>query len=230
MTVFNLRTISIPIGTEKTLPLIVRSSAPFIGGDNTTPLTTLGVRSIIDLRDEDERQVTPKWDRRFKVYKVPIFQNILATIEWRDLPDLYHIMATNHAQQLARAVEQVALSLHEGPVLIHCTAGKDRTGVVVAFVLAYIGAHRQEILRDYLESTDNLDEEYLLSLAHLHGLESVPGIAAHMATQTDPEALAAAFSVVRASGGIRSYLAKNGASESKLSSLRTQLLGTDAQS
>ena len=44
---------------------------------------------------------------------------------------------------------------HEGPYLIHCWEGKDRTGYIVAILLCLIGASRHEISADYLESYVN---------------------------------------------------------------------------
>lgn len=228
MTVFNLRTVEACVDDAQLKPLFVRSSAPFFGGDNTTALTRFGVRSIIDLRDAQERAVTDTWDGQFKVHHIPIFQNRLADIHWRSFSQLYVIMATDFAKQVARAVQQVAVCLREGPVLVHCTAGKDRTGVVVAFVLAYVGARGPEILRDYLQSTNELGGQYLAALARLGGRDSVPGLAAHIATHTDPQALAAAFSVVRDAGGISKYLTTNGASPAELGALTDRLVQTRA--
>ena len=42
--------------------------------------------------------------------------------------------------------------LAEGPVLINCTAGKDRTGVAVAVLLEMLGVSRKTIMQDYLQS------------------------------------------------------------------------------
>ena len=44
---------------------------------------------------------------------------------------------------------------HEGPYLIHCWEGKDRTGYIVAILLSLIGASRDEIVNDYIESYVN---------------------------------------------------------------------------
>lgn len=44
---------------------------------------------------------------------------------------------------------------HDGPYLIHCWEGKDRTGYLVAILLCLIGASREEIVKDYIESYVN---------------------------------------------------------------------------
>ncbi|PWR22837.1 tyrosine-protein phosphatase [Zavarzinia aquatilis] len=45
----------------------------------------------------------------------------------------------------------------DGAVLIHCTAGKDRTGLLVALTQALLGVHRDDIMAEYLLSLDAFD-------------------------------------------------------------------------
>jgi protein tyrosine/serine phosphatase len=45
-----------------------------------------------------------------------------------------------------------------GPVLVHCTAGKDRTGVVVALVLGLLGVADDDIVADYALSETAMQE------------------------------------------------------------------------
>jgi hypothetical protein len=44
-----------------------------------------------------------------------------------------------------------------GAVLVHCAAGKDRTGVVVALALDAAGVDRQPIVSDYLATAERID-------------------------------------------------------------------------
>ena len=53
---------------------------------------------------------------------------------------------------VVRAVEIIAEHVGDGPVLVHCTAGKDRTGIVVALVQAAIGVPLDSIVEDYARS------------------------------------------------------------------------------
>ena len=62
----------------------------------------------------------------------------------RDRPE--HVVAALHAIR-----DQV-----DGASLVHCAAGKDRTGVVVALTLSVAGVHRDEIVADYAATGDVL--------------------------------------------------------------------------
>src|SRR5438874_453262 len=42
------------------------------------------------------------------------------------------------------------------PAVVHCTAGKDRTGVLVALLLDLLGVAREQIVADYAATTDNM--------------------------------------------------------------------------
>jgi hypothetical protein len=74
----------------------------------------------------------------------------------------------------------------DGPTLVHCAAGKDRTGVTVALLLTLAGVPRSEILADYLATRDalpslrsrlGLDGEHLAAMEHLLDV-SIPAMTA----------------------------------------------------
>ena len=91
-------------------------------------------------------------------YHVPVVDRIIATDEPRrvddpvDIADLYDEMVELRQANIVRAVELIADHVSEGPVLVHCTAGKDRTGIVVALVQAAIGVPLESIVEDYERS------------------------------------------------------------------------------
>lgn len=62
---------------------------------------------------------------------------------------------------LAPALRALFARLHEAegtPVLIHCTAGKDRTGFVCALLLLAVGATEDAALADYLRSNEHMPD------------------------------------------------------------------------
>jgi protein tyrosine/serine phosphatase len=106
-----------------------------------------------------------------------------------------------------------ALAEHGGPILVHCTAGKDRTGIACAIVLAALGCGHDTIQTDYLRTNDGMDvaarrREVRTNLEPEIGrpladeeIEPLLGVEAAY--------LAAAMAIVEAAGGIDAYLGKS---------------------
>lgn len=64
----------------------------------------------------------------------------------------------------------MTLSEVEYPVLLHCSAGKDRTGVAVALLLKSLGITNEHILGDYMKSDGELYPESLSAVLNAPGL------------------------------------------------------------
>jgi protein tyrosine/serine phosphatase/S-adenosylmethionine hydrolase len=110
----------------------------------------------------------------------------------------------------------VFMADHSGPYLIHCTEGKDRTGFVAALLEALMGATKDEIVADYMESYLNYydvqpgTEKYNLIAQDVLGmLKVITG-----ATDLDKADLAA---------GARNYLLAGGMKAEQIDSLMTHL-------
>ncbi len=79
-----------------------------------------------------------------------------------------------------KAIKSIA-AIEAYPLLIHCTAGKDRTGVLVALLLSCIGVEKEIIIEEYLQSegieNSNDIEAALLGianpLAYIHDCSAV---------------------------------------------------------
>jgi protein-tyrosine phosphatase len=129
----------------------------------------LGVRSIIDLRYNSERAArpTPWRDLGCLDYWADDYE---PSGQGGDLSDLlndraitremsrgimlnaYAGLAYNQVSALRRLFRLAAAG--EGPVLFHCTSGKDRTGISAALLLTALGVPRETIVTDYLKSLD----------------------------------------------------------------------------
>ncbi len=134
-----------------------------------------------------------------------------------------------------QAVRQIVTLLGAGrPVLVHCFAGKDRTGFAVAVALEAAGLHHDAILTDYLRSntaTDRLRQSILHSLRSRDGItEEVVSFAESRLTDdvlgVREEYLATARrGIDDTHGGLAGYLDAAGVSADDVARLRATLLG-----
>ena len=133
--------------------VLFRSAAPR-EGDLAPGLAHWPPATVVDLRGPDELGEGP---HPFAVAGLTVHARpMLATrmvsgrAEWTRLVDLaeaYPRFLTEASERIAAIAELVATA--EMPVLVHCTAGKDRTGVLVAVLLRAAGVRRGEVIRDY---------------------------------------------------------------------------------
>jgi protein tyrosine/serine phosphatase len=104
-----------------------------------------------------------------------------------------------------------ALAEAEGPVLIHCAAGKDRTGVLAALTHHLVGVHGDDIVEDYLLTNDEARFErrapmVLQHLAEATGREPDPAVA-RIAMGVEAAFLETTFKAIRdAHGSLDGYL------------------------
>ncbi len=155
--------------------VLFRSEGPKnFSGNQLAVLKGMGFRSIIDLRSAREREDAPhdwhapdcRWlgldvnadlrvfghDGRERLIKGPEPEIAIAT------------MAETYREVVAALMPHwpvIAGTLLGGevPMLLNCTAGKDRTGVAIALLLEMAGVSRDDIIEDYMRSSifgDNL--------------------------------------------------------------------------
>lgn len=119
-----------------------------------TVIRQLGVATVIDLRTSTEVA-----QGRFPVDEIPVGFHHLPLLDEMPDPDRFKMtpgvlgtqygeMARDAAPQIAQAITIVA-QRHAHPVIVHCTAGKDRTGVLVAVLLSLLGVPEETIVDDY---------------------------------------------------------------------------------
>lgn len=134
-----------------------------------------------------------------------------------------------------RAVRQIITTIGEGrPVLVHCFAGKDRTGFAVAVALEAAGISREAILTDYLRSNDavaTLRRHILDTMGSRDGItDEVVSFAESRLTEevlgVREQYLVGARRVLdETHGGLDRYLQAAGVSDDDVTRLRSRLLG-----
>jgi protein-tyrosine phosphatase len=191
---------------------------------------TLGIATVIDLRSRAEVEA-----ERFPVEEIPVGFHHLPLIgklpgfdEYRSGPGWfaghYLDIARQSGDQIAQAVGIVAQP-QSCPVIVHCAAGKDRTGVLVAVLLALLGVPDETIAEDYALSAKAMDAHLGRLLARLpEHEEEIRGVAATMLSAT-PANIRALLDGVRAEhGSVEGYVAAHGAAVNVVVALRERLL------
>jgi protein-tyrosine phosphatase len=122
------------------------------------------VSRIVDLRWTWECERNPSPFVAHQVYRhVPMLSEVL---EYVPPPDSYGPMLDHNQQRIGAAFRTVA-DAPPGAVVVHCHAGRDRTGVLIALLLEVAGVQPQKIAEDYALSEDCSADTMLNTLAHL---------------------------------------------------------------
>jgi hypothetical protein len=144
--------------------------------------------------------------------------------EFQDEPPLvrsYLGYIANRPDSIVAAVREIANA--EGAVLVHCAAGKDRTGTVVALALDAAGVSREAIAADYMASVDRIEEIF----ARLRGSETyrreLEGQDPHDHAPV-PGTIERVLEVIDARyGGAVAFLEQHGLTDGELERLRTRI-------
>ena len=190
-------------------------------------LSGLNIAVVVDLRSQEEREREPS--RRPADFTGRVIENNHhATDGWREhiasseltehsfrsyLTDYYRQAPLNvrHIDLFSRYFQ--ALAETEGPVLIHCAAGKDRTGILAALTHHVAGVHPDDMIADYLltNNPERMAQRLPLMVEHIQELAGRrPDDAAVLTVMgVEPAYLHTAFATMdQQFGGADSYLEK----------------------
>jgi protein-tyrosine phosphatase len=193
-------------------------------------LAALGIRVVVDLRDEIEQGYAPSALRGVEVQVVrnPIFHGSAASFIAADvsIDTLYREVLTHSGDRLASAIRVIADSGGD-PVLVHCTAGKDRTGLVVALALIVSGVDRDEVVDDYAATESYLPRELIEPIIARLRRENVPESTTidELVGGSPARALNGALDfLVTEFGSVEQYLLAHGLTSAELDRLRAALV------
>lgn len=196
-----------------------------------------GVATVIDLRSESEVKGAPGppfsefqstspataiADGGVPVYlHLPLIDDATAPIlnEAPAMPERYMLMLERRHAAFGAVFEAMAAT--DEPVLFHCFAGKDRTGLVAALMLSIAGVDPEAIGADYAETDIQLAGRYeeWLAKATPERLETMRG-----ELRCPPEWMISTLEQVgRKWGGVESYLEAAGLSEADITRLHAKL-------
>lgn len=132
--------------------VLLRGRTPAVYADEgfVTWTAERGVRRLVDLRGPREREEDP--------YPRGLPEAVACPLDLSDPRGVaggYARIAAGAGPALRAVLEAVAAD--EGPVFVHCHAGVDRTGVIVALLGAWLGVPEERLYADYLASGPLVD-------------------------------------------------------------------------
>jgi protein-tyrosine phosphatase len=192
-------------------------------------LRAIGIRTVIDLRSGDELERS-----RFDVDAHPVAFHHFPFIEV--LPDAEEfdrrpgLLGSQYQEILAGAGRQVRGALEvlatpgALPAVFHCTAGKDRTGVLSAVVLSLLGVDEPTVVADYALSGDAMRRlRAKLILKYPEGRETIENI--DEVFSAEPAQMEQLLDHVRELyGSVGAYVAGLGGAPGLVDALRNALL------
>jgi protein-tyrosine phosphatase len=166
---------------------VLRADAPTRASQrDRDALHALGVRVVVDLRTEAERTREPNAladDDRFIVHHVDLLGPVIAAfragagngdgVDPFDLRAQYEAIVRLARHEVASVLAIARDAVDDGvATLLHCTAGKDRTGVLSALLLAAAGVDADTIAEDYRLTDARIEplRARLLDDAERHGM------------------------------------------------------------
>ncbi|MEU0558185.1 tyrosine-protein phosphatase [Dactylosporangium sp. NPDC006015] len=186
---------------------VVRADSPHrLTPDGVAALRAHGVTRVIDLRSADEAELRPNVLAADPMYRLVPFTDpdddpADELSDLAGIDELYRCRIAGDARRITTAVAAVAVA-PPGAVLVHCQAGQDRTGMLVALLLRVAAVPDDVIVADYTFSSVCWES---------------PG-------ECEPESIQAVLDLVDERwGGAEGYLLAHGLSPDRLAALRSRL-------
>lgn len=191
----------------------------------------LGISTVIDLRDDNERAYAPPaLNQPIRIIANPIFQGVDGMLRETEMgmEDFYREMTESYGQNVVSAIRHIA-RVEQPATLVHCTAGKDRTGTTIALTLTTLGVDRDDVLHDYAETEQQLAGEWAeRHLAFMESLEiELTPSMKRLLVQSPVEVIDQTLtSIERRFDSVPAYLSHHGLSEQEMAMLADRLLSS----
>lgn len=207
-------------------------------GDDLQTLSDLTITRVFDLRLEEEAEKQPDRLPPNAVYEHTPIQagsNPITRVVslMRNIDRLNEFVVNSYTKHLIDAEAKTyagifkKIAAEDGASVIHCTAGKDRTGVGVALLLSALGVPDETIVADYSLSNRSYDMYYkdaVDQLAPLKKLGILPEDISGLLV-SDPEFMRQSLRYLHECyGSAEAYLQKAGVDAATLNKLQSRLL------
>jgi protein-tyrosine phosphatase len=196
-----------------------------------------GLKATIDLRSDKERGVTGEGllpELGVPSYHLPLTDDVkipewvgAATHDAAEATGMWYAdIVESHPDRLITALEIIA---DTDAIAFHCTAGKDRTGILAAILLTILGADDDTIVADYAATRPNLNAIYARSAALITFLSPEAKFdkkaVAHPMMGAEPASMTAMLTTLRTRNGqVLAPLLDTGLTDKTVARLRTRLI------
>lgn len=187
-------------------------------------LADYGIETVIDLRwrAEVERHPSPIPAALPQVHYRQVSLLTPTEDEWRERSadaskELWNCVVLEQVRVELREVLGAIAAAAPGPLLFHCIAGKDRTGLVAALLLALADVVPEAIAHDYALSSVNLRDGYLERYAHIEPQKILTAL------HCPEEGAHNMLKFLAHAGGVRTYLREIGLAGDEIAALRARL-------
>lgn len=204
----------------------------FLGEHGIEDLRRLNIKEVVDLRDPLEVEQWPyTLPSSIHIDRVPLFKTplteqggIQSMSEGLDMAEMYVDIVFGSAEQIVLILRKL-LSDDDRPMLVHCTAGKDRTGITAGILMSLLGVSDDMVVSCYAQSGANLGAAFRKTV--MQGLsDDEQGVGQITAAQTamlasPPELMRGVLSSIRGEyGSVERYCLQNGMSKDEMNRLR----------
>lgn len=191
-------------------------------------LVDAGLRTVIDLRTKQELDEKPDVfakNSAVNYVHLSLFENVrgVGSNLPNDLTTIYLYALDNNQSAFKDVVDVIADSADNG-VLFHCTAGKDRTGLISALLLGSVGVSDEDIVADYVLTTHYLQDFFQQRRAEAR--RTGEDISAYEPLfLSEPQFMQTVLDhLLENYGGIPSYLTSIGVSAARIEKIQSVLL------
>jgi protein-tyrosine phosphatase len=187
-------------------------------------MADFGIETVVDLRWPEEVAMNPSpvsaGMPHVRYHQISLLMRTAE--EWDEVreaceKEMWKCAVLDNARTELKIVLQVIARSSPGPLLFHCVAGKDRTGVIAALMLAVADVVPEAIARDYAMSTTQLRDAYLQRYSKQNPAEVLEAV------RCPEEGVHNMLEYLQQAGGIRSYLEQIGLTEADILRLRARL-------
>lgn len=189
-------------------------------------LGAIGVRTVVDLREavEFDAVQVPEMAGAPAKRDNPIFRDRKFAALSSELEPLYLQILELCAAEIVSAIGLLATP-GALPAIVHCSAGKDRTGLVIGLTLSAVGVPDEVVTQDYGRTEEHLTDELRQHIAAKGAKLGIDAQRIALLMGSPPRVLQSVLDVIRHEfGGAEGYLLTHGLPQSALDCLREQLV------